>query len=145
MQLTSLGLQDRVPVLHTYYPSHFAYLQETCAIGSPAWLGALDPCDRRVLFVHPICAHSTAVKEEVLRRAGFWFVDGESRGGGRGGLPRQTQQHWKKFMRQFSNTIAQTARLFLSLRGREPAAWEQPGAPLLLRSQGWPPCAELRS
>ena len=53
------------------------FVQSTCAIGNPAWVAALDPCDWQLLFLHPICATDTAQKEAVLRTAGFWFVDSE--------------------------------------------------------------------
>lgn len=34
-------------------------------------------CAPAVLFMHPICAGGAALKQAIIQRSGFWFIDSE--------------------------------------------------------------------
>ena len=61
-------------------PTCPVHVKTLCTVGSPDWIGRVDPCDWSTLFLHPICTPSAAAKTASLRAAGFWFVDSEHGG-----------------------------------------------------------------
>ena len=44
-QLEQESMRRGVAVMRAFYPSHFAYTQHSCTIGSEDWAPRLDPCD----------------------------------------------------------------------------------------------------
>lgn len=123
--LTARGERGKVAAFRTYLPSHFAYSPNWCTIGSPEWVPRIDPCDWAVLYLHIICEAEAAVKQSVLRAAGFWFVDDEKgckpQPGSASGVPACQPLRWRLPQTEAGHYRCRSFDLGL-VHGGEPAA-----------------------
>lgn len=72
------GQKNEVKARIGLFPSaQFSIDADVCALRSAEHAPFLTPCHFTVLFVHPVCASGTALKQRILEKLGFWFVESE--------------------------------------------------------------------